>query len=791
MVKLRWLKNWKIRKIGDISNVAPKSAENFISQGYAEYVIEEPKKEQPKKEEPKEEKKEPEPVAEQKELTFVDERFVKEYSTKSEVIKFIKSKIDDISKVGAISLIKLLLWKKLPIDAKDIQEKTKTLIKRNKTKFSNEKLTIETIKSLRRELNGFLFEISKNIPQYEPEKNPDFKIKTIDGQKYYVLDKMTMFEKVRQLVCDEGPDIHFIYNFNGLNDSNKTNLQLSVPKNTDALQKCQIQIVSQPIKFEYPIEYIYPCPQCGGRTIKKAYEVIGTNGRLICPGIHNWLNGQGESKSRMCKLSLNPDGETSITKDAYYIDICYEDEKENKHTASAITFKELEPGFYECVLYKTKNPKKTEMYQIMDTKTVFSNFFSIPKEKENENYIYTLQNAFDKYIKQQTGMEIYGLFPIKCALILQTLANNLNMDLLYNIQLVGSPSTGKSLILKYYSFLLNNNLNLSTNGMSVSIPGLRGTKQTITLMGKEQKIITMGHLGSYKSIHIDEAGENKTLVQNLKTFLLENNYGYDKAESNGVFNKRTAHINISENLDYAHVGQYRGSIRKAYKNSQKIIEGVSKPEWDVNWDLYKKLYEYNDNPYLYDVIKNVRIKYKQNKLFWIDNYEYPIHERFPFYFYLVNEKKDVKFQKIIKENVETKLISENIQLIRVLKSQNIFDFFKKLEKYKKGIDDIKTFEKVDKILEKYGLQPDTRMREFYYNLSKLSRIINRRTKYEDMDCDFVQYMIEKMNCKLDIADTADYKNVVSPNLESIKNVENQIENAKENKNGFGMPDDEF
>ncbi len=42
MVKLRWIKNWKERKPGDISNAAKNSAENFISQGYAEY-IEEPK----------------------------------------------------------------------------------------------------------------------------------------------------------------------------------------------------------------------------------------------------------------------------------------------------------------------------------------------------------------------------------------------------------------------------------------------------------------------------------------------------------------------------------------------------------------------------------------------------------------------------------------------------------------------------------------------------------------------------------------------------------------------------
>jgi len=40
MVKVRWLKDWKKRKKGDISNASIKSADNFVSQGYAEFVEE-------------------------------------------------------------------------------------------------------------------------------------------------------------------------------------------------------------------------------------------------------------------------------------------------------------------------------------------------------------------------------------------------------------------------------------------------------------------------------------------------------------------------------------------------------------------------------------------------------------------------------------------------------------------------------------------------------------------------------------------------------------------------------
>jgi len=40
MKKIKWLKNYKIRKIGEISNSSNNSAKNFVEQGYAEYVDE-------------------------------------------------------------------------------------------------------------------------------------------------------------------------------------------------------------------------------------------------------------------------------------------------------------------------------------------------------------------------------------------------------------------------------------------------------------------------------------------------------------------------------------------------------------------------------------------------------------------------------------------------------------------------------------------------------------------------------------------------------------------------------
>ena len=62
---------------------------------------------------------------------------------------------------------------------------------------------------------------------------------------------------------------------------------------------------------------------------------------------------------------------------------------------------------------------------------------------------------------------------------------------------------------------------MSTNGLSVSIPALRGTRVQINLMGRDTNVVTLGYLGTYKAIHIDEAAENRELVQNLKSFIYE------------------------------------------------------------------------------------------------------------------------------------------------------------------------------------------------------------------------------------------------------------------------------
>jgi len=718
---------------------------------------------------------------------IIDDVFVKEYSSNKTLIKFIQDKFKRLSRLGAINIIKFILERKSQIHASEIVEKWKSFYHYNMGNFDEKKnLKPDVIKNLRISINGCLAEIGKEIVRYDEDKHRGFDVEKINDIDFYILDKNSSYKKVRKLTCDEGGDVMFKYDFNN------PDMSLKIPSNEETLQRCQIQILSKGIKFDYPIEFEYRCPQCGNVTTMKAYETASTNNRIKCPGIFNYINAEGEPRSRVCNNSLNPDSEISLTKDAYYYDIIYEDENGSKHSVGALSFNTYEPGYYECVLFKIKNPKKTELYQIIDVKEIFSNKFEFPNKKDGENYVFTLQRAFDKFIKNQTGMEIYGLYPIKISLLLQKTISKLNLPLIGNIQIVGDASTGKSTILKYYGFLLNRHFYLSTNGLSISVAGLRGTKQTINLMGKDVKIITTGYLGTFTGIHIDEAGENKELVQNLKTFLLEDNYGYNKAEATGSVNVRIAQVNISENLDYTHLGQYRGAIRKTYKDYNIKIGIEEKEPWDENWDLHLPLHKYT-NPYLRKIIKDKRTEYKLKQLFWINAQDIALTERFPFFFYLVNEKQDDKFVEIIKGNTARNKISENLQLIKVLKSNDIETFFSDLKKYEDSPEDLKSFDKVDDIIKEYGINADARTKIFYYTVVKLSRILNKRKKVEEMDFDLLKWLIEKIGSKIDIVETVDYKINGPPDLETERKIDEKIEDDSKviENDEFGLPDSEF
>ena len=359
---------------------------------------------------------------------------IAEYCSNDNIITFVRNRFNRLSRVGAINLLDFLLKRHNTIQVSNIIPKYKSFYRHNIGLFNRDKtLKLEVIKSLQRELNGYLHEIGKGLIEYDSNEQKEYIIKVIDGERIFIVNQHTRYKDVRQLICDE-TDVQFKYNFS------KADLTILPPEGIDNLQLVRIQILSKAIKFDYPLEYEYLCTQCINRERRKAYEVVSTNARLQCPGIYHYVDGNGETKSRLCKTGLVPDREISKIKDGFYYDLSYEDEEGNKHSASSFSFNRYLPGFYEAVLFRIKNPKKTEVYQIIDVKEIQNNKFKIPDKKEGENFIFTLQRSMDKFIKKQTGVEIYGMFPIKAALIVQKAASHLDILLRYNLQVIGDAS---------------------------------------------------------------------------------------------------------------------------------------------------------------------------------------------------------------------------------------------------------------------------------------------------------------------------------------------------------------
>jgi len=660
---------------------------------------------------------------------------------------------------------------------------SKKFVQYNRSKFDKDN-KYRIFPDIYKEMREQLFRYVKSLLNKEEQFKQGLKKDEITEEEgVYWVNKESTYEMYRKLIVDEMGDCIVKYDFDN------PDLDITEPLAKKTIQHIIIDIVTGAVSFDYPMEFTYSCRQCGTVSTAKSYEVVSnTRNGINCSGIYTYTNAEGELKSRLCKAFLYPDNDNQNCKTAFFYELNYEENKQRKG-AQGISFLNIPPGKYEAIVY-TVSGTKTMMFHIVDVKKPETNVFKLPLLKPNENYLYTLQKVCDDYVEEKTGIRIYGLNPIKCALILQTLASHLKERLSLNVMIVGDPSTGKSLVLKYYPFLLNHYYNLSSNGLSISVPGLRGTRSNINLFGKDIKVITVGHLGSYRSIHIDEAGENKELIQNLKSFLLEDNYSYDKAGSVGVSNKRTSHVNISQNLDYEHVGQYRGAVRKAYKDLNMTMDGIEKEDWDESWDLFLPIHKY-ENPQLRKVIRDKRLEFKQKMVWWIDGMDYALHERAPFYFYLVNEKPNPELDEIISLNGSRTVISENIEILRVLYTEELENFFKTLIKYKHCKDDIDAFKIVRKIVKEYGFIFDARTLIFFQTLVRFSRIINQRETYKDMDYDIVRWYLEKTNVKIDVTETNDYKIQGPPDLLKTFEQQKTEEESKSRDDIFGLPSGEF
>ena len=701
-----------------------------------------------------------------------------------DIIKFMRAQFKKMSKPAAINLITLLLHQKGDIRVKDINHKFSKFLNENMGKFENAEYDENRL--LNKNIQASLYEKLvnvinklhiKGIEEYEEDKHHG--IHYIENEDVYVISKNNGYDKFRKVIAEQNGEVVFKYDFE------KPDMKPRPPRNTRLLQRSKIQILSEGVKFGYPISYNYYCPQCQNHQDFAAYLMASTGGRYRCEGMREYVKSDGTIGFKPCNMMLKPDDETSPTVDAYYHEAAYHDENGKEQITAVISFVCYQPGFYDSVFFKLNNPKKTDIYHLVDVKLVESEVLELPEQNPKENYIFTLQRMFDDYIFDKTMMKIYGLLPIKIALILQAMGSYLGFELNNNIQIMGDASCGKSTVLKYYGYMLYNYRHLTSNGQSMSIPGLRGTRETINLLGKDTKIVTIGHLGTFRSIHIDEITDNEELVKSMKSFLVEANYSYNKAGATFATRTRTAQVSISGNLDHAHVGQYRGSVKKAYREFTSKIGDHEKPDWDETWDLHMPLYKYADNPYLMKILTDKRNEFFHKRVWWIDGFEIALHERFPFYFYVVMNEMSDDFNAIIRGNTSIKPIKENMELIRALRNDNLINFFESFMKFRESRFDDEAFIKADEIIESYGIHADSRMKEFYFSILQMSRIINSRLEYKDMDFDLLKWMIEVTNCKVDFNDITEFKIQGPPDIELVKQKQKEIEESTHDE------DDEF
>jgi len=333
---------------------------------------------------------------------------------------------------------------------------------------------------------------------------------------------------------------------------------------------------------------------------------------------------------------------------------------------------------------------------------------------------------------------------------------------------------GKSMIMKYYGLMLYDYNFLSTNGLSVSVPALRGTTDKVYVMNKEMNINRIGFLGTYKCIHIDEVGENRDLVQHLKIFLMESNYSNNMARADSATRKRTAHVNITKNLDQEHIGQYTGSIKKMYEALDQKDE-IEKESWEPTWNLFQPLVDYDSNPYLKSCVKKQRDKLANEKKFWIDGLDIALHDRFPFYFF-VEDNNNENLKEVLKENATTKKIEETTQLIKRIKNNDIDKNFEKIKEFDVDVSK-EIFDKVNELVDSYNIKVDGRILDIYYMTIKLSAILNKRKIPNQEDFDLLAYFLETTNRKVTTSEIDKYK-IKGPQVPSEVNTTLDISTDK-------------
>ncbi|MFW6007832.1 MAG: hypothetical protein ACOCP8_01095 [archaeon] len=713
----------------------------------------------------------------------------KNISNNEQITKYIKKQFSRIDNTSAKKLSNIILKnQQIEIEVRDFKEKYESFVERNKIRFipsqdgTKHYLKQDFITNLKQELIKILKDIGASIQYIEDDKDDKWSKSQINGVEVYEVNKHTTFQQLREKVDEEGKDAMFRYSFK------KPDLKTGRYENINNLQMIDVHINDNGEYFGFPLKYTYNCPECGHSFEKMEHEVSSTGNKFKCENILESQNNKGEPTFKRCNTPLSPDINQTETKDSYIHNISFIDQENKTQKAEAITFINLPKGYLRVVLLKIPRPYDQQLVFIVDYEPIEREELPIPEKKEDEHYIFTLIKSIDAYIEKMTGYEHFGFLPMKISMILQLMSRyNEAFKNNFHISLSGEMSSGKSQFARYWGLCLYSQNCWSSNATSISIPKLRGTMESFHLFGKDHRYQYRGLLGEIDLLIIDEVKENMEVKNNLKQYLLEGTYEYSKAGSNNQTYPRTAQAIVTQNIDTKHLDRYSKAVREQYMNTMMNAPDSEqkKPPWDPTIDLTLPLFEYNKNPYLKYSIKKVRELYEKNQINWIDGSELALKQRFYFYYYLGSTKKSKELTRVIRKNNTRKIISNNIEIMRILSSNNLKQKFKESIKLTKGKNDLEYFEKVDKILEVYGKRTDARTQEMSYNIMQMLRMIDEREYCTDKDLEILTYIIENVDNKTEVANTNTYQ------IRGVKDV-NIDDNFKHNEiNEIGEEDSIF
>jgi len=678
-------------------------------------------------------------------------------STHENIISIIKKKFIKIDTQSSIKLAKILLEGTIvDIEVSRFKAVYESFIKKNKGKFDESEDRGETryylkqsvITKLSDDIEKVVDKIGASLRDID-EDDKKWELSKIDGVDAFEVTQPTTFQDVREKADVEGKNVQFRYDFSDVPKKSQ------FYKNKLTTQIIDVHINDSGEVFDYPLTYYYRCPICDKISKRFEYEVTSVNNKHKCTTLI-----PAEPKPKVCATLLSPDNTRTETKTCYIYKVSYIDGYGKDCKAEAISFIGLPRGYLQVALQKIPNSYGQTFFHIVDYRPIRKEPMELPEKKADEHYLFTLINQVDKHIYNKTQYEHYGFLPMKMAMLIQMAARyNNGFENNLNLAMTGAKSSGKSQFAKYWGLTLYAENSLVTSATSISIPKLRGTMETFTLFGKEHRFQYRGMFGEKDLIVIDELKENPDVKTNLKQYGLEVNYDYSKAGGSSQTHRRNAHIVATQNVDTKHLDKYSKDIKNLYQSdSLRLVnqDDEPKPAWDSRIDLTFGL-NYYHNTYLRYAIKKIRSQYERNEINWIDGSEIALKQRFFFYFFLGSDKTSDKLNKVIRGNAMREVMADNTEITKIMDPSQFRKYFQNIEKYNKGTNDVEYFDKVDAMLDKYEKRQDARTKGMMYNMLRLIRIIDGRNHYTKADIEIFQYILEFLDNKIEIVDTAEFK----------------------------------